>query len=166
MEMTSSQYFKMLSTLCYALIGGLLVFVAISIVVSSNNIGNRSLIGNEDSVNFIFYIMVAVIALGGIAGSFIIFKNKLPGIKQKGSLAERLQDYRAAVILRYALLEGPGIFSIIVYFLTGEMKVLIATVVIILLMVYSMPNREKLINDLELSSSEAAVINDPNGVIQ
>ena len=168
MQITSGQYFKSLSGLCYALIGGMVLFMVIAVVATLNGVqleGGRANLSDVHAPNSVFYIVLAVFVLGGITGSFNLFKKKLTAAKQKASLSEKLQDYRAAIIIRYALLEGPGLFSIIVYFIIGEMTVLTATVVIILLMVYARPDRDKLINDLELSSGEAAIINDPNSIV-
>src|SRR3569833_2407158 len=141
----------------------MVMFSIISIVVSNSN-GNSGFISDEQERS-IFYVVVAVMVAGGIGASFAVFNSRLQVVKQKYSLTEKLQGYRAAVIMRYALLEGPGLFSIIVYFLTGDIRVLVATAVIIALMLYIRPSREKLIADLELSSSEAAIMNDDNSMI-
>jgi len=162
--MTVGQYLKTLFVMCYALIGGMVMFSIISIVVSNSN-GKHGFI-TEEQERLIFYVVVAVFAMGGITSSFALFKGRLQAAKQKAGLAAKLQDYKAAIIMRYALLEGPGLFSIVVYFLTGDIRVLIATAAIIALMVFIKPTREKLIADLELSSTEAMMMNDDNSIIE
>src|SRR3569623_1585875 len=118
--MTVGQYLKTLFVLGYALIAGMVMFSIISIVVSNSN-GNSGFISDEQERS-IFYVVVAVMVAGGIGASFAVFNSRLQVVKQKNSLTEKLQGYRAAVIMRYALLEGPGLFSIIVYFLTGDIR--------------------------------------------
>jgi hypothetical protein len=86
-------------------------------------------------------------------------------IKNKSSLTEKLNDYRAAFILRDALLEGAALFAIIAYMICNELILLGVAILLVLIFVFIKPTKDKLIKDLELSSDETVIIEDDNAVI-
>ena len=81
------------------------------------------------------------------------------------NLSEKLIDYRSALIVRYALLEGPSFFAIVVYMFTGELMFLGMAVLIILIFLFISPSVEKAGNDLELGQKEKQMLADPNSVV-
>jgi hypothetical protein len=64
------------------------------------------------------------------------------------------------------LIEGPVIFTIIAYLLTGAQMFLIIAIVMLLIFISFYPSLQKIIKELPLSSTEQAILNDPNGVIE
>ena len=74
----------------------------------------------------------------------------------------KLDAYRAALILRYALLEGPSMFAIVVYLVTGGIIFILLAALIVFYFVTIRPNKENVIKDLDLNPNEEQILNDPN----
>ena len=166
---TSSLYFKALTILCYAMAAGIVLFsiivfalIASGVDFSSGRHGGSS---TAPLPALPFEIVAIILAVGGLLGGNTLFNTKVAATRYNGSLLEKTNAYRAAVILRYALLEGPALFSVIVCLLTGQIIVLVITAIMVAVMLYSLPSKERLISDLQLSFEETNVINDPDGII-
>jgi hypothetical protein len=57
-------------------------------------------------------------------------------------------------------MQGPGIFSVMTYLLTGDIRVLAITAVILLLFVILRPTKAALVKALSLSSQETMMMED------
>lgn len=155
---TSGVYFRSLSIVFYGLIIGQVFFGLISFfLVSTNNFKSEGA-----DLRSIFIYIIPIFALGGFILSNLTFKNRLKAIDKKSSLMIKLTDYRAALVVRYALLEGPSIFSIVVYLVTGDTIFIILAASIVLYFLTIRPNREKAISDLSLDSNDEQIFYDPN----
>ncbi len=162
MQQTSAQYFKALTVLCIALIMGVIMLGAIMVFVStSTEMPHRM----ADQAN-VFGIVAFVMAGASLFAALTLYKSRMLAAKEMTSLADKLNAYRAAIILFYALLEGPALFSIIAFFVTGDRKILAVAAGDVLIMLAFIPSRQRLIKSLDLSSQEADIINDPEGVIE
>jgi len=144
------EYIRANQVICLALIIGQLLFAAISVYLVNSgamNIGDTGL-------NEVFLILVPVITLSSISGGFYYFSSKIKLIKDKTDLNGKLAEYRSAQIVRWALLEGPSFFSIVVYLITSNYLFLSIAVTIIAIFILLFPTREKFEKDLELSWEE------------
>src|SRR5258705_13991164 len=103
--MTSKDYMKSLSILNLALIMGLVIF---SIIVSFLILTKSVPINDMDLYNVLKYL-VPLLSFGGLFASRAVFKSRLNSISENSTLIQKLNEYRAALIVRYALLEGPAI---------------------------------------------------------
>jgi len=159
---TSGQYVSALTILCFALIAGIVIFSGITLFIFLVQKINHPV----PQLAKIFSIISASITMICLYAGMTLFKNKKLAAKEMGTLGEKLNAYRAAVILFYALLEGPALFSVIAFFLTGELRVFVAVAASLIVMLQFVPNRQRIIKDLELSSGETDVIKDPNGLIE
>jgi divalent metal cation (Fe/Co/Zn/Cd) transporter len=157
---TTQQYFKVLTILHYALITGVLLFALIAFALQSLN-----MFGENEELRNVFLYIVPLVALGGVIGGSMMYKKQVNEIKNKNSLAEKLEAYRAIFIMRDALLEGPSLFAIIAYLLTGEILFLALTGSLVAIFILVRPSKDKLAKDLELSSDEMNIINNDDDVI-
>jgi hypothetical protein len=103
--------------------------------------------------------MLQVIAIALCAAGFFgganIFRRKLQEIRtMQGGAKERFAAYRTACIVQWALLEGPCIFSIIGFFLTGNYAFMALAGMFIILFVLQSPTKNKVMQHLELSEQE------------
>ena len=110
----------------------------------------------------IFLVIVPLIVIGGFLSSRFIFKARLNTIKNQDNLIVKMTDYRGTLIIKYALLEGPSFFSIVVFLLTGDYLFLGLSGLIIVYFFFIRPTSEAAVNDLELSIMEVQYINDPD----
>lgn len=73
-----------------------------------------------------------------------------------GSLNDKLNNYRSSLIKYMALCEGPAIFSIITFFLTGDHLLLAASGVMVAAMLLETPTKNKVVATLGLDWNEQA----------
>jgi hypothetical protein len=65
-------------------------------------------------------------------------------------LPDKLNQYRSALIIYIALCEGPALFGIILFFVTGNYLMFIITGITIASMLAKMPSRKRVVDDLTL----------------
>ena len=160
-KQTSKEYFNSISLLYYAMIASQVLFILFSIYFRLNVMLTDEL--NEFKNIFIF--IVPLLAIGGVIGSNYMYKTKLTEAKSKTDLLEIMGTFRAALILRFAILEGSSFFAIAIYFLTGNIMYLGISGLIIGFFFFLKPSRERAAIDLELSVNNTQYINDLDKVI-
>lgn len=110
----------------FAMLSGTLMFAGIIYFVS--NEGNTIIAGQEKNV-LVIALFVAAIALS--VSSFLWKKDLSRLREQSGTLAEKFEAYRPAVIKRYAFTEFAALLCIICYFITGELRLYIAVAILV-----------------------------------
>lgn len=158
---TSGEYFKVLQIIFYALVAGQVMFGFVALLLIQMAGFNAEL---QDLEN-ILLIIVCVFVFSGYLGSRIFFQVRMKSARARNSLAEKMDDYRGAVIIRFALLEGPSMLSIIAYLITGLWAFLIIAAFIIVIFFALRPTPDKAINDLQLNLNEEQIILNPNSPI-
>jgi hypothetical protein len=158
---TVKSYFLAIKIIYYALIAGQLVFAFLTFYLIRSGLFD----GEQTELINIFIYIVPIFVIGGLFISHLLFKSFLNTARGKKNLYEKLAFYRSALIIRYALLEGPSFFAIVVYLLTGDYLFLGMSGLVILVFFTLKPTVERAINDLELHSEESYAINNPNTMI-
>ncbi len=158
--MKSKDYFRAIQIVHLALVAGILFFVLISVFMQANAFGTM-----DDESNNLLMVFALAFAAIGIASSKILFKRKVRKCNANTTLAEKLDEYRSALIIKFASLEAPSFLSIVIYLLTGNTIVLIIAGVLIIVFIMYRPTKEKLIGDLELDTKEKALINNPEAIV-
>ena len=159
-QQTSKQYFRTLSIMHIALIIGLVFFSLIVIYL----IISRQLTGDIGLAHIFLYI-VSLFTLAGLFGSNLIYKNKIAKIKTNNDLMAKMTNYRSAMIIRWAFLEGPAFLSIVAIMLSSNLIFLSFTGLIIARMIYLRPTMKTAIFDLELDQKEIAIMEDPESIL-
>lgn len=158
-KLSTSDFIRSLSILHLAMMIGQLLFSFIVLFLIFQNDLVEVIISDS-----IFRFIVPVLIFIGISSGFFLYKTKLKNLVYI-PLSDKLQRYRTAVIIRDSLFEAPSLVAIIVTFLTGNYFYLIYTIVIIVLFLYLIPTKEKIIFSLSLSQDEIAKLEDPNFTI-
>ncbi|MCU0353259.1 MAG: hypothetical protein MUD08_05895 [Cytophagales bacterium] len=160
-KITVKQYFLSQNMIYIALIVGQMLFAAVTVYLrSSGQMSNET-----GELTGLLQYLVPLVSVGGAAGGFQLFKIMLQAAKKQSGLSDKVSRYGTALIVRYALLEAPSLFSIVSYFLTGNYLFLAIAGVIIVLFLFIRPTKEKLEQDLELNQSELAQTSNPDAVI-
>jgi hypothetical protein len=150
---TPKDLLRAMQILCGALITGI-VFMSVIIVVL-NLVNEPALKGKGKEFKDIFLYGAIGIALVCWIMSRTIYNKKLLIIKNSAvSLTDKLNEYRAALISYMAPCEGAALFSVIVFFMTGQYPVLIITAVMLAAMYIKMPLQKKVISELNLDWKE------------
>jgi len=142
----------------YALIAGQVFFALVSFYLQKTGMMDAGIKELRD----IFLIIIPLFVVGGFLGSRVMFKTRLNAIKSQDNLISKMTAYRGALIIKYALLEGPSFFAIVVFLLTGDYLFLGLSGLIIVYFFLIRPTSEAAVNDLELSIMEVQFINDPD----
>lgn len=153
---TSEEYFKSLGIIHFALIAGQVLFGLLSCFLELT----KSLEPSTTDAKGVLIYIAPVLVLGGFLFSNILFKNRLKSIDRNSEIMLKLTDYREALIVRYALLEGPSLFSIVSYLLTGNIIFILSAAIIVLYFLTLRPTKEKAIRDLELNADEEMILTD------
>jgi|WetSurMetagenome_2_1015567.scaffolds.fasta_scaffold429425_1 hypothetical protein len=157
---TSKEFFISLQIIFWALIAGQLMFTLIVIFLRANQF-----VAGTEELGKIFSVIVPLLCVSGIGTGWWLSRQRIEAAKARGSLAEKLNDYRSILIIRWALLEGPIMFAIISYLLTGNYIFLGITGLMILVFLYFRPSRQKAGKDLQLNPYEEETILNPDKVI-
>lgn len=126
-----------LKIICRTLIIGVLMFLAITFLLKTQG----SVPFAADMNPMMMYAGIAV-AIVSVPISFTLFNKRSDACKTIND-DEKNNFYRAAVILQYALLEGPALFNIIAYMLAGNIVSVVIAGLCLLVMINNFPNEEK-----------------------
>ncbi|RYD74008.1 MAG: hypothetical protein EOP53_19100, partial [Sphingobacteriales bacterium] len=132
---------KALSILHFSLLIGQIVFAAIAYYLHSSGTMAVIELGEDEK-----YVLLGVAALGlllvGLALS--VYKKKIATIKDTAQpVKEKMMAYRAASLIRWAMLEAPVLVAIIAFLLTGNYNFLIIAGAILLLFLSTKPSASK-----------------------
>ena len=148
LKLMQNSFLKTMRIIFFALLAGQIIFMAVAFFTVNNN-------PPQSQSDDLFNILVPVAIGSGLFMSSLLFKQMLAKIKKDDSFEQKLEAYRSALIIRYALLEVPSIFSTVVYLFSGNIIFLAFSGVMILAFLMNMPSRDKATQDLNLSSIEA-----------
>lgn len=149
---TVGEYFRQLQILFFAMLVGQILFALISYFVLK-----PELTADQDMANLMLYLVPAM-AIGAIIGSRLLFNQQIAAISSSTSLGEKLSQYRAASILRYALLEGAGLFALVSYLITGNIIFIGIALGVILFFLQFTPSINRVINELSLAGADQSAI--------
>ncbi len=147
------QSIKATQILCAALMAGIIVFVIIIVVV--NRLNGPML--DKEGLQYQDILLYAAVGLGitCCAVAMSLYNKKMAVIKNSViTLTDKLNQYQAALIKYMAPCEGAALFSVIVFFLTGNFLVLIVTASMLIAMFIKFPLQAKIISELNLDWKE------------
>ena len=119
------------------IIAGIILFGGIALFL--NKIGHVPMAPGLDPV--IGYAGI-IIAAACIALAFLVFKKRSENAASAKE-NDKVNLYRGAVILQFALLNGPAIFNIIAYLLSGNKQSLIIAACCVIVMLVQFPTDDK-----------------------
>lgn len=147
------QKLKAIQIFFLSLIIGLVLFAVIVVVV---DFMNGPVLGKDELVNR--DILLGAVVITGIicmfgARSYYNRTMKMVDISSF-SLSDKLNQYRAALIIYMAFCEGPAIFSVIIFFLTGNYWVFAVTALLLAAMLLKAPTKTRIIQEMKLDWRE------------
>ncbi|HTB52098.1 MAG TPA: hypothetical protein VK718_04915 [Ferruginibacter sp.] len=143
---------KTLSILHKTFLVSQIILGTIAFFLVYNNFINVKQTGLEKPLQIISIIL----SVGGFIIGNAIFKMRITSIKEmKTTLSTKLEAYRGACIIQYALIEGPCLFTILGFLLTGDYSFLFLAGALVMIYLMLSPSKEKIVFQLELSDEEA-----------
>jgi hypothetical protein len=160
-KISNAEYFRTNAILYWALILGVIMANAIIVFMFLN----ETIDNMFEEINF----PIAAIALGitivGIFLSRMLFRKKMEAIQALTKLAEKMSAYKAALIIKYALIEFPAFACLILFSFSYEVLIIGVLLVIIGYYLSEKPSRQRCYTDLGLNESEKMLLDDPDGRI-
>ncbi|HEY3403984.1 MAG TPA: hypothetical protein VGK59_11390 [Ohtaekwangia sp.] len=160
--LTSKQYLSQLTLIYFAQAGMMLIFAAI--VFALNYIGKMGAGADESTSSLLTNALVGVVIIGFSASHFL-YNFMVSKIDSSLSLQKKMPKYTGAVILRSACLELPGMFASVVFFMTGNVFILLIPVFAGIIFFLLRPTVSSIAEDLKLSPNDRALLNDPDAVV-
>ena len=142
---------QLLNIIHKALMMGQILFASVCIYL----IYSKSVLPLANDLDKILQVVAQALTAGGIFAGMSFFKKKLMQIREMQIAAkEKFDLYRRACIVQWALLEGPSIFCIICFFLTGNYAFLALMLVVLFLFAMMAPSKVKILLQLQISEAE------------
>ncbi len=145
---TVGGFFTQLKILHGALCMGVFLFLGISVfLVNSGSVGDSF---DPDQSQLFLYLALGL-SIACLFVSRFIGPKILEGAKTKNTLDEKIEVYRSASIVNYALIEGPSLACITFFLLSGNYYILGLGIVNLLLLASLHPTKTKATIALELA---------------
>ena len=159
-ETTSAQFFSRLKRVRLAIVGGIIMFAGVVafLIINGSFLPDASLQG-------VFNMLVPALALSLIGASMVMYKTLIQKAKDQAELKGKVKAYRAANIMRLAMLDGPSLLAIVATLLTGQLLYLIVPVILIAAMLLHNISAEAAANELDLQYPEKGQLEDPEHII-
>lgn len=138
-----------------ALFVGILLFAGVCIVIHfALEIGTELSILPGEAMYLILLVASAMLYL-----SSYLYKKRTAVITQNVTLEEKINQYRAAAILRAALIETAALSLGIGYLLSGELIYLGALIIPLVYFAYTFPKEDVMIHAMDLTYTEQQKLN-------
>lgn len=161
-KFTSREYFKALKIVHIALMAGIVFFAVIVFVLLQIL---QEPFGTEE-INGILYYVVPVFVIAGVLASNFLFKARLKKSVVETGLKNKLDSYRSALIVKYALIEGPAFFCIVSYQMTANTLFLVITIFLLVVFWTFRPTKGKAILELELDHDQRRIVENPDAYFE
>ena len=150
MTITPKEHLRQLKILHLSLLAGM---VLILIMLSSFVVEKLEYALNNE--NLLFYLIGFILVINGIVTGEFLFNKLKTKINVNIPLADKMEGYRSAYIIRDALREAAGLFNIIFFaFMESNILFLVGAIFIIITFIATIPSQGKTISDLNLTKEE------------
>lgn len=160
--LTSRQYLKQLNIMFFAQAGVLLFFTAIIYgVVTWGKVVPAS---DPELTDMLTYVLMAVIVICFSSAHFAyqVIINK---IDHTLPLPKKMPRYLGPLLIRSAMLEVPGLFASIVFFLSGNIYLLLIPIFVAIVFFLLRPTADGIAQDMRLSPEETALLKNPDAIV-
>lgn len=103
-----------------------------------------------------FLYISVIISTAAVIGSTLIYRLRLPAIRQQTGLTEKFNAWKIAFIISIALIEGATLFAIVCLYMTTYDVFLYIAVALLTTQFMNLPTREKIKKDLDLDDEVSA----------
>jgi hypothetical protein len=155
LNVNPGSYLRTLALLHYSLFIGMVLF---GVFAYYQNGSFTAQINNKD---FFVYSVPVFAACGYFVGQFL-FNKQLQQIAQKDSISTKFRKYQSALLIKYALVEGPCLFALVAYYIDGSALYLVTAIALMAYFFAQKPTKTKLLKDVPFDLEEQKQINTLN----
>jgi len=145
--------FRILKIIFYALNTGLLLFFIVSIYLNEMQIPPF-----KEGFDILTYVNVFLLA--AIPAGYSISTRKMEAIDAGDSFSKKFEQFQTAMILRWAMIEGTALFSLVGLIVLQDAKQLVLFVICILVLSSNTVTKEKVTRMAKLNSEESRALDD------
>lgn len=145
--------FRALKIIFYAMNSGLLLFFIVSIYLNEMQIP-----AFKDGIDILTYLNVFLLA--AIPAGYTLSSRKMEAIDPADSFAKKFEQYQSAMIIRWAMIEGVALFSLVGLIVLQDAKQLVIFVICILVLSSNTVTKEKVTRMAKLNSEESKALDD------
>jgi hypothetical protein len=145
--------FRALRVIFYALNSGLLLFFIVAIYLNGMKLP-------PFQEGFDILTFVNVVLLAAIPAGYSISSKRMEAIDPADSFSRKFEQYQAAMIIRWAMIEGVALFSLVGLIVLQDSKQLILFVICILVLSSNTVTKEKLTRMAKLNAEESRALDD------
>ncbi|MEA3477598.1 MAG: hypothetical protein U9R60_05430 [Bacteroidota bacterium] len=145
--------FRILKIIFYALNTGLLLFFIVGIYLNEMQIPPF-----KEGFDILTYVNVFLLA--AIPAGYSISAKRMDAIDAGDSFSKKFEQYQTAMILRWAMIEGTALFSLVGLIVLQDAKQLILFVICILVLSSNTVTKEKVTRMAKLNSEESKALDD------
>jgi len=140
-------FLRVIRVLYFAIIAGLLIFLSVTLFISSKTLYFN--IDTKDPFTFVVLITIVIIPVGTLF-SERIFKRYKPN----STLKDKLPVYNLGLIIRLAIYEAAGLFSIVCLLISSNLYFVIFAAIAFSAIILNYPSPEKIGEAINLTTSE------------
>ncbi len=142
---------QVLNIIHKALMTGLVLFSAVCVFLNYS----KTVEPPAPDLDRILQVVALIASAGGVFAGMSFFKKKLAQLRDmEGTVKQKFEVYRSACIVQWALLEGPSVFCIICFFLTGNYAFLALVAALLFLFIMAAPSKLKMQLQMQVSEAE------------
>jgi hypothetical protein len=150
-EVQPRSAYRAMKVIFYALNTGLLIFFLVAVYLNGMQIPPFK--QDLDMLTIVNLFLLAVIPLG-----YLISNRKFDAINEKEPFSVKWEQFQAAMIIRWASIEGMALFSLVGMIVLQDAKQLVLFIICILALSTNSVNREKATRLAKLSPEESKAL--------
>lgn len=127
---------------------GIVFFVAIAMILSSGKTNTNP------ELTSVFQIIVPIVFVGALTVGRMLFRKKVQKISGSLPLLRKLEEYRTAALIMFAMFEAAGFLAVISTLVTGNLQFQLITGLVLVVFAILRPSTSRISQDLNLSSEE------------
>jgi hypothetical protein len=123
------------------------------ITIALKYMGRQGSIEGDLMTYQVFQLVSFIVGISSIGGGIFIFNKKIKAI-QSTDISEKLAQYRTAMIIRAAAIEGASFFFIVGFFLFQVDFFIIATLIGLGILAFFFPTNSRIAKELGIEERE------------
>ena len=144
--MQPTSFLKTMTIIHSSLCLGLILFTAFVFIQGD---GFEALMNNG-----VWVFVIPLTAMIAYFGSTWIFQNLIRNVPETEVLSKKLQRYRVALLIKYAIIEAASFLALIGYFFSGNAMHLVISLCLTAYLIFQRPTIKKLHQELPLNLEE------------
>lgn len=136
-----------------ALLLGQVLFAGIVVFIRAKGLGIGSNV--DENTSRILQVLALALSFGCLWGGMHFYRKRIAEIRDANITApEKLKQYQTASIIKWGFTEGPCLFCMVGYFLTGNWSFLALAGIIIFVFAGYNPQKSLVMRELGLAEDE------------